>query len=745
MENGVVGVEAEPERSAPAVGYSIENYVKLLRALLPRAQSVNIYDERGELLWATRMSMSHEISGVVGRSMRESNTNPQATGRLEVLRGAPIFIFWLRSDGEAASATPLATVAIRFPEGDRVEACSYGVVEELVRPALDCLRDALHAQGRDALLRCSLDERAGEGHLLQTLFGVDSQSDGGPSLKSVLRSVVGPMKLALAALIVPDKGLALMHSDSASALDSSVLRKIHRHLLSIVSHERTPVVMNRMRMPGDDERAYHVLACATGDFDGGSPGVLALIRAESEAEFRPSDDQIVQWLGRRVDLIIGYEYDALSGLLTGAALERHGCTALGASKKGTGWSAMYVDVDQMRLINDAHGVRTGDRMLKRLGEIIRRSLPSGALAARTEADRFSILLPASLDEAGRFADTLRSATQRLSCELESGKVTVSICVGMAPVPRQSKTLAHAFALAATAARTAKERGSNEVEAYQEADESIVRRMSELRLIANLRAAIENNSLQLSAQAVVALSRQTGETHFELLVRVINDKGKKIGPDQFMATALRYELMSSIDLWVIRRALEILHANSEPGSLASAGLSINISGQSLRDTRFAAQARQLIVDSKLDPGLLCFELAEDAVVSNLAPAESFMRTMHKIGCRLALDDFGSGSSSLAYLRSLPLSTLKIDGSFIRDLLVDPRAESLIQSIAQLARSMSLRTVAKHIESDEILARVRALGVDYGQGFAIAAPAPVEGLLTQTQSGTFAQAKARTPPI
>ena len=735
--NGAAGVVAEPARAASTVGYAIENYVKLLRALLPRAQSVNIYDQQGEMLWATRMSMSHEISGVVGRSMRECTANPELSGRLELLRGGPIFIFWLRSDDVTTGGTPLATVAIRFPERDRHEACSFGVVEELVRPVLDCLRDSMLAGARDTLLRRSLDQRADEVRLLRTLYGVDSEADDGPSLKSVLRSLVGPMRLALAALIVPEKGLALMHSDNATALDSGMLRKTHRHLLSIVSHERTPVVMNRMRMPGDDQRTYHVLACATGGVGGSAPGVLALIRTESDPEFLPSDDQIVQWLGRRVDTIIAYEYDALTGLLTGPALERHGCAALGSSKKGTVWSGLYIDVDHMRLINDAHGMRTGDRMLKRLGETIRRSLPSGALAARTDADRFSILLPASLDEAGRFADTLRSATQRLSCELESGKVSFSICVGLAPVPRQSKTMAHALALAATAVRTAKQRGSNEVETYQEADESIVRRMSELRLIANLRTAIENNSLQLSAQAVVALSRQTGETHFELLVRVINEKGKKIGPDQFMATALRYELMSAIDLWVIRRALEILKANSEPGSLASAGLSINVSGQSLRDARFATQARQLIIDSKLDPGLLSFELAEDAVVSNLAPAESFMRTMHKIGCKLALDDFGSGSSSLAYLRSLPLSTLKIDGSFIRDLLIDPRAESLIQSIAQLARSMSLRTVAKHIESDEVLARVRALGVDYGQGFAIAAPAPVEGLLMQSGDGTSRQ--------
>jgi EAL domain-containing protein (putative c-di-GMP-specific phosphodiesterase class I) len=188
-------------------------------------------------------------------------------------------------------------------------------------------------------------------------------------------------------------------------------------------------------------------------------------------------------------------------------------------------------------------------------------------------------------------------------------------------------------------------------------------------------------------------------------------------------------MPEIDRWVVSEALKLLRPHA--GLLASSGIvfTINCDGQSLKDGAFTDFLVEEVTASGINPAALCFELTESAAVGNLSHAETMMRRLRKLGCGIALDDFGTGLSSLAYLRSLPISILKIDGSFVRDVLKDPKAESTIQAIAQLAHGMSLTTVAEYVETDEIRLRLATLGVDYGQGFAIGQPTPIGDVLEQ----------------
>jgi EAL domain-containing protein (putative c-di-GMP-specific phosphodiesterase class I) len=197
----------------------------------------------------------------------------------------------------------------------------------------------------------------------------------------------------------------------------------------------------------------------------------------------------------------------------------------------------------------------------------------------------------------------------------------------------------------------------------------------------------------------------------------------------MSAAHRYQLMPEIDRWVVAEALNLLKPHAK--LLATSGIvfTINCDGQSLKDDAFTDFIVTQVAASGINPAALCFELTESAAVGNLAHAETLMRRLRKLGCGIALDDFGTGLSSLAYLRSLPISMLKIDGSFVRDVLKDPKAESTIQAIAQLARAMSLTTVAEYVETDEIRYRIAKLGVDYAQGFAIGRPLPIGDVLEQ----------------
>jgi EAL domain-containing protein (putative c-di-GMP-specific phosphodiesterase class I) len=233
---------------------------------------------------------------------------------------------------------------------------------------------------------------------------------------------------------------------------------------------------------------------------------------------------------------------------------------------------------------------------------------------------------------------------------------------------------------------------------------------------------------LEAQVVVPFEGP-GRPHYELLLRMIGEGGSTVGPDTFLSAANRYQLMPSIDRWVIKHALALLAPHAPILAGRPVAFAINCSGQSLSDDSFGDFLLSALESSGLDPGLFCFELTETATIMNLARAEVLMRRLRRLGCGIALDDFGTGLSSLSYLRQLPVTMLKIDGSFVRDILKDSRAESMVQAIAQLARSMSLTTVAEYVETEEIRARVATLGVDFAQGFALGRPEPFADVLAQ----------------
>jgi len=211
--------------------------------------------------------------------------------------------------------------------------------------------------------------------------------------------------------------------------------------------------------------------------------------------------------------------------------------------------------------------------------------------------------------------------------------------------------------------------------------------------------------------------------------MLDEEGRTVGPDRFLSAANRYQLMAEIDRWVIDKAIESLEPHADVLAGGAVSFAINFSGQSLNDEDFVDFLLEKVRSSRLDPSVFCFELTENAAIRSMARAELLIGKLRELGCGVALDDFGTGLSSLSYLRQLPVTLLKIDGSFIRDILKDPRTESMVRAIADLAHGMSIATVAEYVETDEIRTRVAALGVDYGQGFAIGRPAPLQDLLAE----------------
>jgi Amt family ammonium transporter len=373
-------------------------------------------------------------------------------------------------------------------------------------------------------------------------------------------------------------------------------------------------------------------------------------------------------------------------------------------------------------------MHVGDEVIGKVAEVLRRKPRPGALAARIAGDRFAVFLPdCALEFAQQIADMLRRQCSELTYVRGDGTVQVSISVGVAELPDSQNPLAHGLANAEIACKAAKDRGRDRVEIFQDGDQSIMRRHTDVLVVQRLHKALAEDQFVLFAQPILPLCADHTEPRFEFLLRMVADNGELLPPEKFLSAAERYQLLPAIDRWVVKAALAALSTHTN--ALRGRGMRfwVNISGASIASDDFLEFLETSVVDSGVPPEVLCFELTETSAVSNLTRADRLMQRLRVLGCSFALDDFGTGLSSLVYLKSLPVSVLKIDGAFVRDAGTNQRTESMVRAIAQLAHTMGMETVAEYVETDELRVRMTALGVDFGQGFAIGRPVPIDDVL------------------
>jgi diguanylate cyclase (GGDEF)-like protein len=707
---------------------SMEPYAQLVRSLLPRAGSLSLFDNTGKLLWSSVTTPNPDLFALVLQAIGERQTEDPGQ-HCALPDDGPAYLFWLRdATGAGGSAGQVAAVAAvvcnRPPTGSVLP---FSFVYEQLKPAMELLRRDLLARANIDMLNESLTARDKDLELLLSVTGSHPQTVGSDDLQGLLANAASHLKCVLAGIVVPDKGLTLTVPDNH---DASILTRTQRQLIAITQTRRDPLVINRIAtQAGQVAIPYRILACPLRQGSGRTSGVLALFRKLEAPEFVGRDVHLADLVAHKVASSIETSYDSLSGLLTRAALEqRVKLMFQEAGGRVQRWSLLYVDIDELHVINENFGMHIGDQAIAQIGDLLRKHLPPNSFAARISGDRFAVVMPADIDEAAMFGEGLREGVTRLSTAHVDARFRLSISLGVAHFSGRDVDLGRSLAEAESACKAAKDRGRNRLESFQENDVSIIRRFTDINVATDVRAALAENRLRLEAQMILPFNESRhARPHYELLLRMLDPEGNTIGPDRFLSAALRYQMMPTIDRWVIASVIELLRPRRELLVNAPVSFTINFSGQSLTDEEFPDYVIRSIETSRINPAVFCFELTESAAVASMKDAEALMQRLRKLGCGVALDDFGTGLSSLSYLRSMPVSMLKIDGSFVRDILRDERAESMVRAIAQLARAMNITTVAEYVETEEIRARVRALGVDYGQGFAIARPVPVGEVL------------------
>jgi len=442
-------------------------------------------------------------------------------------------------------------------------------------------------------------------------------------------------------------------------------------------------------------------------------------------------------------------HDSLTGLMNRREFENLiNSTLEKARRDDTRHALVYMDLDNFKVVNDTCGHTAGDELLKQLTIKLRTELREADTLARLGGDEFGILLEGcSIENAIEPAENIRQVVENFRFVWDNKSFRAGASFGLAPITAESGTLTDAMSAADSACYVAKDQGRNRIHVFEPSDQALTERRGQMQWVQRLQGVLEDGRFRLYFQPIAKLVRNHDEkpkVHGEILLRMLDDDNEVVGPGSFIPSAERYNLMPAIDRWVIENTFKMMSLDRKQIEEKVSTCCINLSGQSLSDDRFLDFVIEKIEGMNINPKLLCFEITETAVIANLCTASKLIASLREMGCRFALDDFGVGLSSFGYLKTLPVDYLKLDGSFIQNMVNDSTDRAMVEAINDIGHTMNIRTIAEFVENAETLDALREIGVDYAQGFMVARPLPAElGLYGDPLISELPESGGKTP--
>ena len=422
-------------------------------------------------------------------------------------------------------------------------------------------------------------------------------------------------------------------------------------------------------------------------------------------------------------------YDDLTGLVNRREFEDRLHEIIDSAREHKTENVLcYLDLDQFKVINDTCGHMAGDELLRQLAQVLHRCIHRDDTLARLGGDEFGVLLEnCPLNNAISVADNIRQVVQEFRFLWEDSTFTIGVSIGLTPIAQENETISDVLRRADTACYVAKDAGRNRIHVFHYNDVELAERHGEMKLVSSINSALDEGRMELWHQTITQVNKLNKtlvkpSAHYELLLRMRDKEGNLVAPESFLPSAERYDLATRIDRWVLDAMFNWFHRY--PEQLEELEMcAVNLSGQSLSDEKFLKEITDQLNRSSIPAGKICFEITETAAILNLNNASQFIKTLKRLGCSFALDDFGSGLSSFAYLKSLPVDFVKIDGFFVKDVVSDPVDLAMVKAINDMAHAMGKLTIAEFVEDGEILEKLVDLGVDYVQGYGISQPAPL----------------------
>ncbi len=464
-------------------------------------------------------------------------------------------------------------------------------------------------------------------------------------------------------------------------------------------------------------------------------GHLRWIRGHS-LPFRKTLDGAVEWNGVISDITenrtlseqLSHQaaHDGLTGLLNRRAFEQRLNTTFAAARTSeTEVVLAYLDLDQFKVVNDTCGHGAGDELLRELAMMLKARLRESDALARLGGDEFAVLMGGGgLDNAQTVMERIREAIADFRFVWDDKTFHIGVSIGLVSISNEKGAdVGEALRRADAACYAAKDAGRNCIHIYKEEDENLASQHGQVRWVPLINEAISHDRFELHAQPIIGLSDNSNdERHFEILLRMRLPSGDLASPGAFLPAAERYNLASRLDRWVVSKVFAWLR-DAPLGEHSGTTYNINLSGLSIGDLDTTSF---IIEHLRTDPGLssrICFEITETTAISKLANAKDFIAQLKLLGCRFAIDDFGSGISSFGQLKNLDIDYIKIDGMFVRDIADDPVDRAMVTAINEMAHALGLLTVAEFVESQQVLDILRKIGVDFAQGYAIGKPTPL----------------------
>jgi diguanylate cyclase (GGDEF)-like protein len=711
---------------------------RLLHSLVPRAQCFCLYGADRVCAWSSDGVEDDEIDQFVADLPGGLfSSDGDAPGE------APEFVRRTVPSGRTLLVMPVCAdtaqefgylVVIFSRNAGKSSWFNASTLHGVLKPAVDVIAETLtsvDALGSERRAR----DRVGEE--LALVYALDEKIHGTSRSHAGLAELVGQssrfLGICYSVLLIPAKRIRISATHSSwKAVKRKVLdRYLVEQVLPMVEAKRTPLILQMAADETSEEigDGYQTLVCPVKDHTGNIQGIIALLGRVSNRPFGKAHKRFMSHVARKVEYVIERSFDAMTGLMNRSGFEAQLHESWKAlSGDNDAHQVIYVDLDNLQLINDTFGRKAGDEVIMRFARVIEEDLPKSAVVSRLTGDDFCVLLThadtaAASDHARMIRDRVRSLRY-----LEGDKsLQVSMSAGVAEFSRVAGDEAKALTHARIACEAAREHGRDRIEVYSSSNESLMQRRDDMQLVADIQRALDSDGFDLLAQPIAALGSRSARPRYEILLRMREGDGKSMPPATFFSAAERYHLMPQIDRWVLSRTIAELGRAADDVVSCGAMFAINLSGQSLSDDDILEFIEEEIEASKIPASVLGFEVTESAAVSQLDKAQALISALSGRGCRIALDDFGAGLSSFAYLKNFEVDTLKIDGGFIRDITGNRISESMVAAITQVAKVMQLDTVAEFVEDDAIRELVRELGVDFAQGHVIGRPAPLGDVL------------------
>lgn len=543
-------------------------------------------------------------------------------------------------------------------------------------------------------------------------------------LAHMLAALTDHLGCLLGALLIPQRHIRLVQAATRANTQWAVetFRDLETSCLQSIQLTKRPMLHNRppnraAALPGMRLLVIPVV----GRDESAAPGALCLLRSTDDPQFTPLHLSVAKHLCRHFDALLEADFDRATGLYTRLGLQQHIETADSITASATGSHAVIcINIDRLHVVNKVGGFAAGDALIARVAQLMQQPpVPSHAAAARISGNEFAIVLP---DTSTSVAEIVARSIQELAVPMAteiSQQQPVSLSCGIASFGLPTE-FERGLVLAELACQTAKDRGRDRLEIYQDDDASMIRRHTDIVALQQLREAMQEDRLTLFAQRIMPLNRPEEVGGYELLLRLVDRPNENRAPGPLLAVAQRAELAPELDLWVIEHAIAQARPYLSQLLAANVSLSINLAGPSLTDDEFLERVHALICEARLPPGFVMFEVTETVALLSLAKAVRFIEKLRAIGCHFALDDFGTGVNSLKNLTSLPIDRVKIDGSFVSNILTNPHSAAIVRAIVTLAGDLGIDTVAEYAETEAIIHRLRELGVEYAQGYGIEKP-------------------------